>query len=200
MIVASDDVVGLLALVYCNHQDKIIHCINTQLLMISEKPPRCLILAGQFYIVNQNKLTVDISHVHTDTSSLQTTQSPSSAVPPSIRTVAKALLSYPLFACELRSPRYDIFGVTQGAIQPDEGSDPESNSPADYVYFWPATDTGAELHLGPTCSYEHDRWIVDIRVGSSGVSAMIQYWEDREFSLGLIRYVAHLEPHNFSSA
>ncbi|KAJ7289317.1 hypothetical protein C8J57DRAFT_1459355 [Mycena rebaudengoi] len=53
-----------LALVFCNHHDKLIHCINTQLptTRAHKNLPRCLIHAGQFYIAIQKMLAMDIHH------------------------------------------------------------------------------------------------------------------------------------------
>ncbi|KAJ7289315.1 hypothetical protein C8J57DRAFT_1277328, partial [Mycena rebaudengoi] len=192
MIIVDDTNAMPLALVYCNHHDKMIHCINTQRLRIYDSPPCCLIHAGQFYIASQDELMVDISHVRTNSSFSQATQS----LPPSIRRMAEAVHSNrPQFRYELRSPRYDVFAVTHGSLLPDMDPSPLMGSPIDHVYFWPAIDTGAELNLGPTCSYEHDCWITDMCVSSSGRSAVI--WSDHvpPYSVGLIQYVAFPTPH-----
>ncbi|KAJ7289309.1 hypothetical protein C8J57DRAFT_1213660 [Mycena rebaudengoi] len=149
-----------LALVFCNHHDKLIHCINTQLptTRVRKEFPRCLIHASQFYIAIQNKVAVDIYHVCTDSSSLQATPS----LPSSIRKMAEAVHSDPpRFRHQLRSPGYDVFAVTQGSILPDIVADSCLNT-SDYVYFWPAIDTGAELNLGPIYSYKHGCRIHDM--------------------------------------
>jgi hypothetical protein len=189
MIIASEDESDIpLALVYCNHHDKIIHCINTQLLRILESSPCCLIHAGQFYIVSQNKLAVEVSQVWTDSSSSQ-------SLPPSIRGVAQVFLSHsPRGPHKLRSPIYDVFGVSQGSLLPDVGADPLIDTPTNRVYFWPAIDTGAGLNLGPTCSYKHDGSIEGMSVGSSERFAVIWSY-DHGYSFGLIHYVAHPTPH-----
>ncbi|KAJ7289323.1 hypothetical protein C8J57DRAFT_429920 [Mycena rebaudengoi] len=176
-----------LALVYCNHHDKFIHCINTQLLAThgDQNPCRFLIHGGQFYIATQNKLAMDIYHVRTDSSSLQAMPS----LPSSIRRVAQALHPpHPHFRYDLRSPRYDVFAVTVGSLLPDV-------TPIGRVYFWPAIDTGgAELTFGPTYSYDHDRRIDEMCVSASGRSAVI-WSRDSPYSVGLIQYVALPTPH-----
>ncbi|KAJ7289314.1 hypothetical protein C8J57DRAFT_1277323 [Mycena rebaudengoi] len=175
-----------LALVYCNHHDKMIHCINTQLLGSRHSPPCCLIHAGQFYIASRHKLAMDISHVRTDSSSSQAMQSLSS----SIRRVAQVLHPHPpRFPYQLRPPRYDVFGVTRDSLPLD--ADPDINC----VHFWPAIDTNAELTLGPTCSYQHDCHISRMHVGSSGRFVVIATSYNLQPSVGLVHYVAHPTPH-----
>ncbi|KAJ7289336.1 hypothetical protein C8J57DRAFT_1277429 [Mycena rebaudengoi] len=187
-----------LALVFCNHREKLIHCINTQLLTtrgrLRKNPPRCLIHAGQFYIATQNKLAMDIYHVRTDSSSLQATP----ALPSSLRRVGQASHSHDThLSYKLRSPTHGVFGVTQGSLLPDIGTDSgDLDCPIDHVYFWPAIDTGTELNLEPTCSYEHNHPIYEMCVSSSGRSAVISCKSyDLQSSFGLIQYVAHPTPH-----
>ncbi|KAJ7289331.1 hypothetical protein C8J57DRAFT_430006 [Mycena rebaudengoi] len=181
MIVAEDGLRMPLAMVYCKHHDKMIHCINTRLfrgIFDSGSPPCCLIHDDQFYIASQNKLAMDIYHVRTDSSSLQAMPS----LPSSICKVAQAAHSHePRLPYQLRFPRYDVFAVTQGSLLPDV----MTATPNDRVYFWPVIDTGgAELTLGPTYSYEHNCQIDDMCASASGRSAVIRY---KSSQLGLIQ-------------